>query len=254
MPQTKFVLSKALGLGLKPIVVLNKVDRPTADPDRVLDEAFDLFSALGADEDQLDFPALYASGKEGWADDSLEGERKDLSALFETIVDYVPSPEIPDNAAELPFQMLATTLEADPFLGRILTGRIVQGRPQVGTQMKALNLDGKLVEQARVSKVLAFRGLKRQPVETAEPGDIVAIAGFTKASVSNTLCEPSISEPLRPPNRPADPVGHPFPQRLAAGGPRRRQGDLANDSRSIDAGSGRQCCFEDCRYPRSRCV
>ncbi|MEM9234531.1 MAG: EF-Tu/IF-2/RF-3 family GTPase, partial [Pseudomonadota bacterium] len=196
-------LSKALGLGLKPIVVLNKVDRPTADPDRVLDEAFDLFSALGANEDQLDFPALYASGKEGWADDSLEGDRKDLSALFEAIVAHVPSPPLPEKAEDLPFQMLATTLEADPFLGRILTGRIVSGRPRVGSQMKALNLDGQIVEQARVSKVLAFRGLKRQPVETAEPGDIVAIAGFTKASVSNTLCEPSITEPL--PARPIDP-------------------------------------------------
>lgn len=203
MPQTKFVLSKALGLGLKPIVVLNKVDRPTAEPDRVLDEAFDLFSALGADEDQLDFPALYASGKEGWADLSLEGEQKDLAALFETILDRVPSPALPDNAAEAPFQMLATTLEADPFLGRLLTGRIVAGRPKVGQTLKALTVDGTLVEQGRVSKVLAFRGLKRQPVETAEPGDIVAISGMTKASVSNTLCDPSISAPL--PARPIDP-------------------------------------------------
>ncbi|RFB06312.1 translational GTPase TypA [Parvularcula marina] len=203
MPQTKFVLSKALGLGLKPIVVLNKVDRPTAEPDRVLDEAFDLFSALGANEDQLDFPALYASGKEGWADESLDGPQKDLSALFEAILEHVPSPELPENAGELPFEMLATTLEADPFLGRILTGRIVAGHPKVGQTLKALTVDGKLVEQARISKVLAFRGLKRQPVETAEPGDIVAIAGFTKASVSNTLCDPSIAEPL--PARPIDP-------------------------------------------------
>ncbi|ADM10174.1 EF-Tu [Parvularcula bermudensis HTCC2503] len=203
MPQTKFVLSKALGLGLQPIVVLNKVDRPTADPDRVLDEAFDLFAALGADEEQLDFPSLYASGKEGWADLSLDGPKKDLSALFETILDRVPAPALDEDAATQPFRMLATTLEADPFLGRILTGRIVSGRPEVGQQMKALDIEGTLVEQARISKVLAFRGLKRQPVDTAEPGDIVSIAGFSKASVSNTLCAPEISTPL--PARPIDP-------------------------------------------------
>ena len=203
MPQTKFVLSKALGLGLKPLVVLNKVDRPNADPDRVLDEAFDLFSALGADEDQLDFPALYASGKEGWADALMDGPKKDLAPLFEAVLDRVPEPETPERAGELPFRMLATTLEADPFLGRILTGRIVSGRPKVGQTLKALSVTGEPVEQARLSKVLAFRGLSRQPVETAEPGDIVAVAGFSKASVSDTLCDPAITEPL--PAREIDP-------------------------------------------------
>lgn len=203
MPQTKFVLSKALALGLQPIVVLNKVDRTNAEPDRILDEAFDLFAALGADEDQLDFPALYASGKEGWADLSLDGPQKDLSALFETILSRVPAPDLAADAAAQPFQMLATTLEADPFLGRLLTGRIVSGQPKVGQTLKAMTVDGSPVEQARISKVLAFRGLKRQPVETAEPGDIVAISGFTKASVSNTLAEPAISSPL--PARPIDP-------------------------------------------------
>ena len=203
MPQTKFVLSKALGLGLRPIVVLNKVDRDSAAPDRVLDEAFDLFAALGADEDQLDFPALYASGKEGWADDSLEGPREDCSALFETVLSRVPPPPVAEDAAGAPFQMLATTLEADPYLGRLLTGRITAGQPKVGQTLKALSVDGALIEQARISKVLAFRGLARQPVETAGPGDIVAIAGFTKASVSNTLCDPSVSEAL--PARKIDP-------------------------------------------------
>ncbi len=203
MPQTKFVLSKALALGLQPIVVLNKVDRPNAEPDRVLDEAFDLFSALGANEEQLDFPALYASGKQGWADTEIDGPRQDLAPLFETILARVPEPETPENAGDLPFTMLATTLEADPFLGRILTGRIVSGRPKVGQTLKALSVNGKLVEQARLSKVLAFRGLGRQPVETAEPGDIVAVAGFSKASVSDTICDPAVTEAL--PARKIDP-------------------------------------------------
>ncbi|NHK26517.1 translational GTPase TypA [Parvularcula flava] len=203
MPQTKFVLSKALALGLKPIVVLNKVDRPNAEPDRVLDEVFDLFASLGANEDQLDFPALYASGKEGWADTELEGAREDLKPLFETVVKHVPSPPIEEGAAEQPFRILATTLEADPFLGRILTGRIVSGRPQPGLTYKALSVDGKLIEQARMTKVLAFRGLKRQPVDTAEPGDIVAIAGFQKATVSHTICDTSVTKPLEA--QPVDP-------------------------------------------------
>ncbi|WOI54743.1 translational GTPase TypA [Parvularcula sp. LCG005] len=203
MPQTKFVLSKALALGLKPIVVLNKVDRVNADPDRVLDEVFDLFSALDANEDQLDFPALYASGRDGWASAELDGARENLAPLFEAILRRVPSPDLPENAGNMPFQMLATTLEADPFLGRLLTGRIVAGRPKVGQMLKAMSVDGRLIENGRISKVLAFRGLKRQPVETAEPGDIVAISGLQKASVSNTLCDPSINQPL--PARPIDP-------------------------------------------------
>ncbi|MGV6801422.1 MAG: translational GTPase TypA [bacterium] len=202
MPQTKFVLSKALALGLKPIVVLNKVDRPHADPDKVLDEAFDLFAALGANEEQLDFPVLYASGKEGWAVENLDQEHKDLTPLFDIIESHVPAPETQGDA-HAPFKMLATTLEADPFLGRILTGRIISGTPKAGTTFKAISVDGELVEQARISKVLAFRGLKRQPVETAQPGDIVALAGFTKATVSNTLCDPAITDPLEA--QPVDP-------------------------------------------------
>ncbi len=202
MPQTKFVLSKALALGLKPIVVLNKVDRPHSDPDKVLDEVFDLFASLDANEEQLDFPVLYASGKEGWADKELEGPRQDMSALFETVVEHVPSPTV-EGGEDAPFKLLATTLEADPFLGRILTGRIVSGSPRPGTTFKALGRDGELIEQARVSKILAFRGLKRQPIEEAAPGDIVAIAGFQKASVADTLCDTSVNEPI--PAQPIDP-------------------------------------------------
>ena len=202
MPQTKFVLSKALALGLKPVVVLNKVDRPSADPDAALDAAFDLFAALGANDEQLDFPVLYAAGRDGWADKTLEGPRNNLDALFETVVDHVPAPEIAEGP-DAPFRMLATTLEADPYLGRILTGRVVSGTAKPGVTMKALSRDGKTVEQARVTKVLAFRGLKRQPVEDAYPGDIIAIAGFSKASVSDTLCDLTANEPL--PAQPIDP-------------------------------------------------
>ena len=202
MPQTKFVLSKALALGLKPVVVLNKVDRPHANPDKVLDEAFDLFVSLDANEDQLDFPVLYASGKEGWADTELEGARKDMSALFETVIAHVAAPEV-DGDGNAPFRMLVTTLEADPFLGRILTGRILSGTPQPGLTIKALSADGTTIEQGRISKILAFRGLKRQPIESAEPGDIIAIAGLRKATVANTLCDPELTEPLEA--RPVDP-------------------------------------------------
>ncbi|PQA85637.1 translational GTPase TypA [Hyphococcus luteus] len=203
MPQTKFVLSKALALGLKPIVVLNKVDRPSADPDAALDAAFDLFAALGASDEQLDFPILYAAGRDGWADTSLEGKRENLDALFETILTHVPEPDIAAEAADAPFAMLATTLEADPYLGRLLTGRVISGVAKPGVTLKALSRDGKTIEQARVSKVLAFRGLKRQPVDEAFPGDIVSIAGFSKASVSDTLCDLSLDAPL--PAQPIDP-------------------------------------------------
>ena len=203
MPQTKFVLSKALALGLKPIVVLNKVDRPQADPDKALDEAFDLFAALGASDEQLDFPSLYASGRDGWADREANGARENLDALFETIVAHVPPPPLPDDAAEKPFQMLATTLEADPYLGRILTGRVAAGTIKPGVTMKALSNDGSEIERVRITKVLAFRGLKRQPVEEAGPGDIIALAGYQKASVADTLC--ALEENAALPSQPIDP-------------------------------------------------
>jgi GTP-binding protein len=207
MPQTKFVLSKALALGLRPIVVLNKVDRPSAEPDKALDATFDLFAALGANDDQLDFPVLYAAGRDGWAALTLEDARENLQPLFETVVAHVPAPQFSagsdNDATDAPFRMLATTLEADPYLGRLLTGRIVSGRAKPGVTMKALSRDGKQIEQARVTKVLAFRGLKRQPVDEALPGDIVAIAGFSEAAVSDTLCDLAATEAL--PAQPIDP-------------------------------------------------
>ena len=202
MPQTKFVTSKALALGLRPIVVLNKVDKPEADADRALDEVFDLFAALGADEHQLDFPALYASGRDGWADADLDGPRKDLAAMFEMIVAHVPEPK-QVTEGDAPFQMLATTLEADPYLGRLLTGRIEAGSIKPGTHLKALSRNDEEVERFRVSKVLAFRGLARQPVEEARAGDIVALAGMSKTTVADTLCDPGVDQAL--PAQPIDP-------------------------------------------------
>ncbi|GMG83877.1 translational GTPase TypA [Paralimibaculum aggregatum] len=202
MPQTKFVTSKALALGLRPIVVLNKVDKPDAEPDRALDEVFDLFANLGADEEQLDFPVLYASGRSGWADTELDGPRDSLRPLFDLVVAHVPPPEQVAKA-DAPFTMLATTLEADPFLGRLLTGRIEQGSLAAGATVKALSRDGKEIERFRVSKVLAFRGLARQPIERAEAGDIVALAGMAKATVADTICDPAVETAI--PAQPIDP-------------------------------------------------
>ena len=202
MPQTKFVTSKALALGLRPIVVLNKVDKPDAEADRALNEVFDLFAALDADEGQLDFPALYASGRSGWADEALDGPRKDLSALFDLIVRHVPAPR-QQAAADQPFRMLATTLGADPFIGRILTGRVESGRLRAGDTLKALTREGETLERFRVSKVLAFRGLSQQPIEEAVAGDIVTVAGMSKATVADTLADPALDVPL--PAQPIDP-------------------------------------------------
>ena len=176
MPQTKFVLAKALRLGLRPIVLLNKVDKPDAEPDRALNEVFDLFVTLDAAADQLDFPVLYASGRSGWADAELDGPRKDLTALYRLILEHVPAPAQAARRGE-PFAMLATTLAADPFLGRLLTGRIEQGTVRAGQTVRALARDGREIERFRVSRILAFRGLTRQPLDAAEAGDIVSIAG-----------------------------------------------------------------------------
>lgn len=195
MPQTKFVLAKALRLGLRPIVVLNKVDKPDAEPDRALNEVFDLFVALDASEDQLDFPALYASGRSGWATETIDGPRETLAPLFDRIVAHVPAPKQIIHAGE-PFRMLATTLEADPYLGRVLTGRIESGRIAPGTTLKALTREGVEIERFRVSKVLGFRGLLRTPVELAEAGDIVALSGMTKPTVADTLCDLSVTVPI----------------------------------------------------------
>ncbi len=198
MPQTKFVLSKALKVGLKPIVVINKIDRQDARADEVLEEIFDLFLSLEAADDQLDFPVLYASGRSGWAARKLEDERKDLTPLFETIVSYVPPPKVAALATEEhPFKMLVTTLQADSFLGRILTGRIESGVIAANRNIKALGADGAVIEKARVTKLFAFRGLQRVPVDRAEAGDIVCIAGLTTATVADTLCDLTVEAPLR---------------------------------------------------------
>ena len=202
MPQTKFVTSKALALGLRPIVVLNKVDKPDAEPDRALNEVFDLFANLGADDAQLDFPHLYASGRAGWADGQLDGPRKNLNALFDLIVRHVPAPRQIAQAGE-PFRMLATTLSADPFIGRILTGRVEAGTLSVGETLKALSRTGERIEQFRVSKILAFRGLSSTPIDQAVAGDIVTIAGMTRATVADTLCALDVDIPL--PAQPIDP-------------------------------------------------
>jgi len=195
MPQTKFVTSKALALGLRPIVVLNKVDKPDAEPDRALDECFDLFANLGADDKQLDFPHMYASGRSGWADLELDGPRKDLTALFDLIVKHVPKPA-QLAAANEPFRMLATTLGADPFIGRTLTGRVEAGTLKAGTTLQALSREGDKIENFRVTKILAFRGLGQQPIDEAVAGDIVTLAGMAKATVADTLCDPSVSTPI----------------------------------------------------------
>ena len=194
MPQTKFVLTKALALGIRPIVLINKVDKPDGRPDWVLDETFDLFAALDATEEQLEFPVLYASSKEGWAVQELEDDRSDMAPLFDLIVDHVPAPKV--DSADEPFRMLATTLEANPFLGRILTGRIQSGRLTPNMAIKALGMDGSQLETGRATKILAFRGLERQPIDSAEAGDIVAIAGLTQATVADTLCAPDVTEAL----------------------------------------------------------
>ena len=203
MPQTKFVTSKALALGLRPIVVLNKVDKPDAEPDRALDEVFDLFASLDANDDQLDFPHMYASGRSGWADHELDGPRKDLHALFDLIVNHVPAPRQITRQDD-DFRMLATTLGADPFVGRILTGRVESGRIKVGQTVQALSRIGQKIEQFRVTKIQAFRGLATQDIDEALAGDIVSIAGMSKATVADTICALAVdaaldAQPIDPP-------------------------------------------------------
>ena len=202
MPQTKFVTSKALSLGLKPIVVLNKVDKQDAEPDRALDEVFDLFANLGANDEQLDFPILYASGRSGWADESLEGPRKNLDSLFKLISTHVAQPSQISKRDE-PFKMLATTLGGDSFLGRVLTGRIESGTLKTGQNLKAISIDNELIENFRVNKILAFRGLKQQAIDSAEAGDIVSLAGMSKATVADTIADQSVEDPI--PAQPIDP-------------------------------------------------
>ncbi len=200
LPQTKFVLGKALTIGLRPMVVINKIDRPDARAHQVHDEIFDLFAALDATEEQLDFPTLFASGRNGWAIEKMGDEPKDLTPLFDLITNHVPPPKVDATA---PFTMLATLLEANPYLGRMLTGRVQTGTIRVNMPVKALTHDGKLVEQGRVTKIMAFRGLERVAVEEAGAGDIVAVAGLSKATVADTLCDLIVEAPLHA--RPIDP-------------------------------------------------
>jgi GTP-binding protein len=202
MPQTKFVTSKALALGLRPIVVLNKVDKNDAEPDRALDECFDLFASLGADDDQLDFPVMYASGRSGWADMELDGPRKDLKALLDLVIKHVPAPA-QIAAREEPFRMLATTLGSDPFIGRLLTGRVESGTLKAGETVKAMSRDGTKIEQFRCTKILAFRGLTQTPIDVAEAGDIVSLAGMTKATVADTIAAVDVVDAI--PAQPIDP-------------------------------------------------
>ncbi len=200
MPQTKFVTGKALALGLKPIVVVNKIDRADGRAQEVLDEVFDLFVSLDANDEQLDFPVLYASGRNGYASDDMDAREGDLTPLFAKIVEHVPPPAADFDG---PFKFLVTLLDRDNFLGRILTGKVESGTIKVNAPIHALDNDGKIVETGRASKIMAYRGLERVPVEEARAGDIISIAGLTTATVSNTIADPSVTEPLHA--QPIDP-------------------------------------------------
>ncbi|MET0258213.1 MAG: GTP-binding protein, partial [Methylobacterium sp.] len=195
MPQTKFVLGKALKVGLKPIVAINKIDRPDERHEEVLNEIFDLFANLDATDEQLDFPVLYGSGRGGWMATTPDGSREDgLEPLFDLILKHVPEPDTAGK--DEPFKMIGTILEANPFLGRLITGRIQSGSIKPNQAVKVLHGDGTILETGRISKILAFRGLERTPLDYAEAGDIVAIAGLSKGTVADTFCDPAVSEPL----------------------------------------------------------
>ncbi len=200
LPQTKFVVGKALARGLKPIVVVNKIDRPDSRADEVHNEVFDLFAALGATDEQLDFPMLYASGRQGWATATLDGPRETLKPLFDLILSHVPAPNLPEDA---PFAMVVTILESDNFLGRVLTGRVEQGRATVNMPVRAISFDGRPVETGRLTKLLAFRGLERVPVDEVSAGDIIAVAGLKEATVPDTIGAMEITAAL--PATPIDP-------------------------------------------------
>ncbi len=200
MPQTKFVLTKALSLGLRPIVVINKVDKPDARVSEVLDEIFDLFVALGATEEQLDFPILYASGRNGWAVKDLKDEKKDLAPLLEAIIAHVHEPEIDEDS---PFEMLVTMLDYDQYLGRVLTGKILKGTARINDSVHVIREKNGIIEHARLTKLLSFEGLKKVPIEFAPCGDIIAIAGLSEATVADTICSPEVTTPLK--SLPIDP-------------------------------------------------
>ena len=200
MPQTKFVVGKALKVGLRPIVAINKIDRPDAREEEVINEVFDLFANLDATDEQLDFPILYGSGRNGWMNYSPTGPKDEgLAPLLDLVVKHVPEPTV----AEGPFRMIGTILEANPFLGRIITGRIHSGSIKPNQAVKVLHADGSTIETGRISKILAFRGIERQPIEEAQAGDIVAIAGLSKGTVADTFCDPSVTEALHA--QPIDP-------------------------------------------------
>jgi GTP-binding protein len=200
LPQTKFVVGKALKIGLKPIVCINKVDRPDARPEEVVNEVFDLFAALDASDEQLDFPIIYGSAKQGWMADSLTGAKDEAMApLFDLILRHVPQPKVEPG----PFRMLGTLIEANPYLGRLITGRIFSGTVKANQAVRVLARDGKVVESGRVTKILAFRGIERTPIDEAEAGDIVAIAGLPNFNVADTLAAPEVAEPLQA--QPIDP-------------------------------------------------
>ena len=192
MPQTKFVLQKALKIGLRPIVCINKIDRPDERHNEVVNEVFDLFANLDANEEQLDFPIIYGSAKQGWMADTPTGSQENMAPLFDLIVKHFQSPVVEEG----PFRMLVTTIEANPFLGRVLTGRVRSGSIKANQSVKALSRDGSIAEQGRISKVLAFRGLERVPVDEAEAGDIIAISGLTTATVADTICDTTVTEPI----------------------------------------------------------
>ncbi len=200
LPQTKFVLGKALKLGIRPIVMINKVDRSDARPDEVLNEIFDLFVSLDANDEQLDFPVLYASGRDGWCAKSLDAPRENLHPLLDLVMEHVPAPKVD---VEAPFTMLATLLSADPFLGRVLTGKVYSGRPKVNMMVKSMGLDGKTVENFRLTKLFAYRGIERVPADEAVAGDIIVIAGMEKTSVADTICDPAVTTPIS--TTPVDP-------------------------------------------------
>ncbi len=193
LPQTKFVLGKALKQGIRPIVVINKIDRSDARPDEVLDEVFDLFVTMEASDEQLDFPVMYASGRNGWAVNNLDEPRENLHGLLDLVLKHVPAPKVDDEA---PFSMLSTLLGYDSFLGRTLTGKIYSGKAKVNSNVKAINLKGELVENFRLTKLFSFRGLDRIPVDEAVAGDIICVAGMEKVHVSDTICDPAVEKPL----------------------------------------------------------
>jgi len=193
MPQTKFVTGKALALGLKPIVVVNKIDRPDGRPQEVLDEVFDLFASLDANDEQLDFPSLWASGRDGYASSDESAREGTLAPLFELIVNHVPAPGLETDA---PFSFLATLLDRDNFMGRVLTGRVQSGTLKVNDPIHAIDMDGNVVETGRATKLMSFDGLERVPVDSASAGDIIALAGLEKATVANTICDPSVKTPI----------------------------------------------------------